>query len=106
MLQRGVNNTHFQIVKLGRVSSLSFKIHTSLKHFFEKVPFLDLHWLRLIMTFQMIHFLGGPTNHPNAHCQETMITLEKLKFEHLNHVIFLMNLSNQAPKMSYFDLSS
>ena len=43
MLQRGVNDTHFQIVKPEGSSSLLFEIHPSLKHFFEKVPFLDPH---------------------------------------------------------------
>ena len=43
VLQRGVNNTYFQIVKPERSSSLLFEIHPSLKHFFEKVPFLDPH---------------------------------------------------------------
>ena len=39
MLQRGVNNTHFYLVKLERQSSLLFEIHPSLKHLFEKVHF-------------------------------------------------------------------
>ena len=34
MLQRGVNNTHFQIVKPERLSSLLFEIDPPLKHFF------------------------------------------------------------------------
>ena len=39
MLQRGVNNTHFQIVKPDRSSSLQFEIHPSLKHFWKKCLF-------------------------------------------------------------------
>ena len=34
MLQRGLNNTHFQIVKPDRSSSLLFEIHPSLTNFF------------------------------------------------------------------------
>ena len=67
MLKRGVNNTHFQIVKLDSLSSLLFEIYTSLKHFFEKVPFLDPHPFRLTKTFLMIHILMGQTSHPSIH---------------------------------------
>ena len=42
MLQRGVNNTHFQIVKPDRSSSLQFEIHPSLKHFWKKCLFQKL----------------------------------------------------------------
>ena len=51
MLQRGVNDAHFQIVKPERSSSIQVEIHPSLKHFFEKMPFLDPHSFRLTKTF-------------------------------------------------------
>ena len=42
MLQRGVNNTNFQIVKPGRLSSLLFGIHPNVKLFLKKC-LLDPH---------------------------------------------------------------
>ena len=59
MLQRGLNNTHFQIVEQGQVIFyILVEIHPSL----------------------VILFLGGPTNHPNAQPPENSLFIQFIDY--------------------------